>query len=85
MTNTGNLDYFRLVTITIPIKRGLKERKRGRDKKRNRTVTITIPIKRGLKDNPHAPHSTTDIRYNYYPIKRGLKAQSIDRSLFSIL
>ena len=55
-----------MVTIAIPIKRGLKvlgEAPPGE----SLTVTIAIPIKRGLKDLHHHPLTHQQQRYNCYP------------------
>ena len=56
----------RLVTIAIPIKRGLKviHNFSGRQE---RHVTIAIPIKRGLKAH-EAEHTAKEaVSYNCYP------------------
>ena len=55
-----------IVTIAIPIKRGLKAESVAGIVTQN-PVTIAIPIKRGLKDGTRSTIPSVSSGYNCYP------------------
>ena len=67
------LRCLRPVTITIPIKRGLKVQSDRNASPPSVDVTITIPIKRGLKVKTRTEASGGHQVTITIPIKRGLK------------